>query len=50
MSNELYKVMFPLIKGELLELFNYYLSDGQILLAKMKAGLVVLIPKCEPEL
>ena len=39
--------MFPFVKGELLELFNYYLNNGHIL-AKMKAGLVVLIPKCEP--
>ena len=43
-SNEFYKVMFPVIKEELVELFNFYLNNGRIL-SKIKEGLVVLIPK-----
>ena len=46
-SIEFYKIMFPVIKNELLNLFNYYLNNGRIS-AKMKAGLQIWIPKNEP--
>ena len=47
LSNEFYKVLFPVIKKDLTDLFNHYLNNGKIS-SKMKSGLVILIPKGEP--
>ena len=46
-SIEFYKIMFPVIKDELLKLFNYYLC-GRRISSKIKAGLQIWIPKREP--
>ena len=44
---EFYKIMWPVIQNELLNLFNYYLNNGRIS-SKIKAGLQIWIPKTEP--
>ena len=47
LSIEFYKIMFPVIKDELLKLFNFYMSNGRIS-SKIKSGLQVWIPKDPP--
>ena len=46
-SIEFYKAVFSIIKTELIELFNFYMNNGRIS-AKIKSGLIVLIPKQPP--
>ena len=46
-SIEFYKVMFDLIGEDLVNLFNIYMMNGRMS-AKMKAGLIKLVPKHPP--
>ena len=46
-SIEFYRAMYPIIKDDLRQLLNYYLSGGRMP-AKFKAGIMKLIPKEGP--
>ena len=48
LSIEFYKAMFSVIKGDLQKIFNAILLDHGRISAKMKAGLIKLIPKTPP--